>query len=108
MASKKKFMTDEDFGQLLQSANEMTEILQGKRSASRVIRVKAPGALPARIEQGIARADLALMLGVSARTIENWEQGRRRVPRMARIILNIAKQNPMVLEQASRNETQVK
>ena len=107
MASKKKFMTDEDFGQLLQSANEMTEILQGKRPASRIIRVKAAGALPARVEQGIARADLALMLGVSARTIENWEQGRRRVPRMARIILNIAKQHPMVLEQASRNEGQV-
>ena len=83
------------------------EILQGKRPASRIIRVKAPGAPPARVEQGIARADLALMLGVSARTIENWEQGRRRMPRRARIILNIAKQHPMVLDQASRNEGQV-
>ena len=96
-------MPEEDFALLLESAAEMTHILQGKRQPSRVIRVKAPKAIPARAALSITRPDLAAMLGVSPRTIENWEQGRRSIPRMARIILNIAARHPKVLREASQS-----
>lgn len=40
-----------------------------------------------RAAHGLSRAKLAARLGVSPRTVEGWELGRRAIPRMVEILL---------------------
>jgi putative transcriptional regulator len=46
---------------------------------------------------GLSQARFAQLLGVSARTLQEWEQGRRAPSGAARTLLLIAHRNPKVL-----------
>lgn len=64
----------EKFGQdLLQSVREMKA---GK--AARVTHVPVSPAAEARHKVGLSQAEFAELLGVSRRTLQDWEQGRRK------------------------------
>ena len=66
---------------------------RGKRSkawsGSHVIRV--------RLGSGLSQAQFAAALGVSRRTLEQWEQGRRQPSGAAKTLLKIAERHPEVL-----------
>lgn len=51
----------------------------------------------ARLSSGLSQAEFAAALGVSKRTLEQWEQGRRRPSGAAQILLKIAEKHPNVL-----------
>src|SRR5215216_3937072 len=65
----------------------------GKRTKveakSRIVRV--------RMKSGLSQAQFAAALGVSKRTLEQWEQGRRKPSGAARQLLKIADRHPEVL-----------
>ena len=42
----------------------------------------------------VSQNEFALMIGVSVRTLQNWEQGRRRPEGPAKALLRIASRNP--------------
>jgi len=42
----------------------------------------------------VSQSEFALMIGVSVRTLQNWEQGRRRPKSPAKALLRIASRNP--------------
>jgi putative transcriptional regulator len=51
----------------------------------------------ARLKSGLSQAEFAAVLGVSKRTLEQWEQGRRKPSGAARTLLKIAERHPKVL-----------
>lgn len=67
--------------------------------AARVHRVEIPEALEARMRSGLSQEKFASVLGVSRRTLEGWEQGRRNPSGAARSLLTIAKRRPEVLRE---------
>jgi putative transcriptional regulator len=73
------------------------QIKSGK--ATRVHRIEIPDALEARMRSGLSQQKFADVLGVSARTLQEWEQGRRKPSGAARSLLAIAKHRPDVLRE---------
>ncbi len=76
------------------------EILEGLRQLKRgehgrVITV--PSVSNIRERTGLSQARFAELLGVSVRTLQEWEQGRRTPSGAARTLLLIAAKNPRAL-----------
>jgi putative transcriptional regulator len=76
------------------------EILQGLREIKRgdfgrVVNV--PDVAETRRKTGLSQTRFAQLLGVSVRTLQDWEQGRRMPSGAARTLLLIAAKNPQVL-----------
>jgi len=76
------------------------EILEGIRElkrgrSGRVVNI--PSVAEIREKTGLSQSRFALLLGVSVRTLQDWEQGRRAPSGAARTLLLIAKKNPMAL-----------
>jgi putative transcriptional regulator len=67
--------------------------------AARVRHIKVPEILEARMRTGLSPQKFADVLGVSTRTLQGWEQGRRKPSGAARSLLAIAKQRPDVLRE---------
>lgn len=90
-------MTGKDLGQkLLESVRQMKA---GK--AARVTHVQVSAAVEARNRVGVSQAEFARLLGVSVRTLQEWEQGRREPSGAAKTLLRIAVQNPEAVRQAT-------
>lgn len=83
----KKFQQD-----LLESVRQMR-----CGQAARVTRVKLPPAAEARAKVGLSQQDFARLLGVSPRTLQDWEQGRREPTGAAKTLLRLAATHPEVL-----------
>jgi putative transcriptional regulator len=50
-----------------------------------------------RLNSGLSQSEFAEVLGVSKRTLEQWEQGRREPSGAAKTLLKIAERHPEVL-----------
>jgi putative transcriptional regulator len=48
---------------------------------------------------GLSQQDFATLLGVSARTLQDWEQGRREPTGAAKTLLRLAVSHPDVLRE---------
>jgi putative transcriptional regulator len=79
---------------LLESAKQMR---RGK--AARISKVELPAAAQARANSGMSQQEFAELLGVSARTLQDWEQGRREPTGAARTLLKVAVKHPRVLRE---------
>lgn len=76
------------------------EILEGIREIKRGEhgRVTAvPSVSSVREKTGLSQVEFARLLGVSVRTLQEWEQGRRAPSGAARTLLMIAAKNPHAL-----------
>jgi putative transcriptional regulator len=76
------------------------EILEGLRQLKRgeIGRVvSVPSVTAIRERTGLSQAQFAVLLGVSVRTLQEWEQGRRAPSGAARTLLMIAAKNPQAL-----------
>jgi len=76
------------------------EILQGIRDlkggkTGRILNV--PPVAEIRQKTGLSQSKFASLLGVSVRTLQDWEQGRRAPSGAARTLLLIAHRNPLAL-----------
>ena len=77
-----------------------SEILNGIRDikAGRTGRVTTvPSISLTRESVGLSQAQFARLMGVSVRTLQEWEQGRRAPSGAARTLLLIANRNPKAL-----------
>lgn len=76
------------------------EILEGLREIKsgrhgRVVNL--PSVASVREKTGLSQERFATLLGVSIRTLQDWEQGRRAPSGAARTLLLIAERNPRAL-----------
>jgi|ERR1700722_11937812 putative transcriptional regulator len=53
----------------------------------------------ARLNSGLTQTQFAALLGVSRRTLEQWEQGRREPSRAAKTLIRVAELHPEVLRE---------
>ena len=76
----------------------LASVKQMRRGQSaRVTRVEVPQAAEARSRVGLSQQDFARLLGVSPRTLQDWEQGRREPTGAAKTLLRVAVSHPEVL-----------
>lgn len=68
---------------------EMEETIPADRSMT----------LAARAKTGFSQAQFAGLLGISVRTLHDWEQGRRQPSGAAKTLLKIASHRPEVLQE---------
>jgi len=107
MPSKKpsKPMTDDELqaweatrdidAELVESAKQMAE---GKTS------VAYSAVIAARKGSGLSQSQFAALLGVSVRTLQGWEQGRRQPTGAAKALIGIAQKHPEILAQYANDE----
>ena len=70
-------------------------------TAARVTAVEVSAATEARTRVGMSQSEFAKLLGVSVRTLQDWEQGRREPSGAAKTLLRIASQNPEAVKAAA-------
>ena len=76
------------------------EILEGIRELKRGEHgrvANVPSIVSIRERTGLSQSRFAELLGVSVRTLQEWEQGRRAPSGAARTLLLIAERNPRAL-----------
>jgi putative transcriptional regulator len=56
-----------------------------------------PNVVSVREKTGLSQSRFAALLGVSVRTLQDWEQGRRAPSGAARTLLLVAERNPRAL-----------
>ena len=87
-------MKEELFGELIQSIKEAGAIIREESVPSRKFEYKDPDVTTIRKRLGLSQSKFAGLLGISVKTLQNWEQGRRKPRGPARILLLVAAQHP--------------
>ena len=82
--------------ELLQAVREI------KAGGGRRFTVQVTEATEARFKLGMSQPEFAEMLGVSVRTLQDWEQGRRQPSGAAKALLRVATKAPKAVRAALR------
>ncbi len=95
MPSKNKPLSKAELDAYEAKRDLAAELLQSVREmkASHVSVVTSP-VIEARKKTGLSQSQFAALLGVSVRTLQGWEQGRKQPSGAARTLLAIASTNP--------------
>lgn len=96
-------MNEKDFQKLVTSIEQAGAIRSGSKQASRRTTIKDPDPKEIRESLGLSQSDFALLIGVSVRTIQNWEQHRREPEGAAKALLRVAARNPDAVLEALHN-----
>jgi putative transcriptional regulator len=88
------------FDELLGSVREAGAILQGQRKPSRRFVVRSSGVQVIRERTNLSQSEFADLIGVSVKTLQNWEQDRRRPTGPAAALLRIIAHNPVLAVKA--------
>ncbi len=82
--------------ELLESVRQMKAGRAGK-----IHKVSIPPVVSARMKSGLPQSAFAKLLGVSVRTLQDWEQGRRQPSGAAKTLIAIAERRPEVLREVA-------
>ncbi len=86
------------FEELKQSLHEANLIKRGQLKPGRVYQVDPESDIVrVRGKLGLSQSKFAAILGISADTLQNWEQGRRKPTGPAKVLLRIAERHPELL-----------
>lgn len=107
MPSKNKPLTDKEltaYEAERDLAADLLEAIYEMRSSK--LSVVASPVIEARKKTGLSQSQFAAIMGVSVRTLQGWEQGRKQPSGAARTLLAIASTNPKaVLAVADQRST---
>jgi len=95
-------MDNKMFDELMASVQEMDGIIKGQKKPTRLFEFPDPEVKAIRERMGVSQDRFAMILGVSKRTVENWEQGRRQPTGAARSLLKIVEADPQHALEALR------
>lgn len=89
--------------EMLQFQNDLLESVRQMKAgkAAKTTVVQLTPAADARAKVGVSQVAFASLLGVSVRTLQDWEQGRREPSGAARTLLRIAAQSPEAVRLAT-------
>jgi putative transcriptional regulator len=103
-------MKDELFQQLAASLKEGGAILRGKKKPARNTTLQwpdlsgqshaTPDAKSVRVKLGLSQIQFAAFIGISPRTLQNWEQGHHHPEGTARSLLRVAESHPQAVLEA--------
>jgi len=93
-------MKSNEFEKLVASIKEAGEIKAGRKKPSRMYEIEPPRIKMVREKLHASQSEFALMIGVSTRTLQNWEQGRRKPEGPAKALLRVASRNPEAVLEA--------
>jgi len=82
------------FEELMESVQQMDEIVRGERAPSREFHVDAIQVKQVRAATGLSQAKFAQVIDVQIGTLRNWEQGRRTPTGPAKALLRAIKNDP--------------
>lgn len=82
------------FEELMESVQQMDEIVRGERQPSREFTVDALHVKEIRKATGLTQAKFAAMIDVQLGTLRNWEQGRREPTGPAKALLKAIHNDP--------------
>lgn len=95
-------MNDQLFQNLVASIKEMKTIEKGQAKPARRTQLTRNRVTNLRHELRISQPKFAQMMGISVRTLQNWEQGHREPTGPAKVLLQVAEKHPQaVLESIS-------
>jgi putative transcriptional regulator len=99
-------MNEERFNKMMEGIRQGAECLKGKREPSRLFKVtiQIPDVKSVRSKLGASQSEFAEIMGISKRTVQNWEQKLRVPSGPARVLLNIAAAYPEVLRKISKKK----
>ena len=100
----RKPLSPKEISKLEESREPWAEAIQGLKDykrgrVGRTTKVKVSPVVEARVKSGLSQVKFAELLGVSVRTLQDWEQGRREPSGAAKSLIRIAEQRPDVLKQ---------
>ncbi len=87
-------MNNELFNELSISVQEAGKIMRGEMKPSRVHEFVDPDVKAIRDRIGFSQSKFAALIGVSLRTIQNWEQGHRHPTGPAKVLLKLVHADP--------------
>ena len=94
--------SDKELEKMEKGRDIWLEVLDGVREIQagkgKRVSVSLPAAARIRKASGLSQSEFAEILGVSVRTLQDWEQGRRRPSGAAATLLRIAEKHPDLLE----------
>ena len=97
MPVTKKQTTKRNLGaELLESVQQMKA---GR--AAKLHKVAVSPVISARMKSGLSQSAFAKLMGVSVRTLQDWEQGRRQPSGAAKTLIAIAERSPDVLREVA-------
>lgn len=98
MPLKNKPLSDAELAKYEATHDLAAELLQSvlEMKAGHVQVVSSP-VIEARKKTGLSQSQFAALMGVSVRTLQGWEQGRKQPSGAARTLLAIASTNPKAL-----------
>ena len=88
------------FEELLGSVREAGAILRGEHKPSRRVVVRSPDVRVIRERTRLSQSEFAQLIGVSVKTLQNWEQDRRRPTGPAAALLSIIAHDPALAVKA--------
>lgn len=83
-------------------AEVLEAVREIKAGGGRRFTVQVSPATEARVKLGLSQTEFAQMLGVSVRTLQDWEQGRRQPSGAAKALLKVATLSPRAVREALR------
>lgn len=84
------------------SVRRRIELPNGKVARDEILTGARWALLSARSSSGLSQADFANALGVSRRTLENWEQGRAEPTGPAKVLLNLVAKYPDTVKRLAK------
>ncbi|WP_310450481.1 helix-turn-helix domain-containing protein [Sulfuritalea sp.] len=99
----KKPLTDEALQAFESSLDIAAELRKSVKEmiAKKGSKVEVSQVVSARIKSGLSQSQFAELLGVSVRTLQEWEQGRRSPSKAAQTLITIAERRPEVLREVA-------
>ena len=100
-------MNEKLFNELLASVKEGGAILRGEVTPSRTLVIDGPNVKSIRANYKLSQSEFAALLGISIKTLQNWEQGRRKPEGPAKILLQIAAKYPEAVLNTVKSSTEM-
>ncbi|GGF98851.1 MULTISPECIES: helix-turn-helix domain-containing protein [Cysteiniphilum] len=87
-------MENKLFNRLIESMQQMNEIIDGERAPSREFTINAMQVKEIRNKTGLSQAKFSRLINVKLPTLRNWEQGRREPTGPAKALLKAISKDP--------------
>jgi len=90
-------MNDKDFQKLVESVKQMGAIMRGENIPHRRTVLTTVDVKALRERLGLTQNEFSGMIGVSIKTLQNWEQGRREPEGPAKALLRVVEKEPQAV-----------